>query len=95
MNVGAEERERISTFPFKLFLLGFLLVFVGVIVLIVAAVLQGGQANVSGVVVIFVGPIPIVFGVGPYAPFLLVLAVILTIIGFVVFFLMRRGPARL
>lgn len=95
MNVGAEERERISTFPFKLFLLGFLLVFVGVIVLIVAAVLQGGQANVSGVVVIFVGPIPIVFGAGPYAPFLLVLAIILTIIGFVLFLLMRRGAARL
>jgi len=95
MNVGAEERERVSTFPFKLFLLGFLLVFVGVIVLIAAAVLQGDQANISGVVAVFVGPVPIILAAGPYAPFLVVLAVILTIIGFVVFFLMRRGAARL
>lgn len=94
--MGAETRkeEEMSTLPFKLFLLGFLIVFIGVIVLVVATVLQGGEADVSSVVLIFVGPIPIILGAGAYAPFLVILAVILTTIGFVVFFWMRKQAAK-
>lgn len=94
MGADAQEQEETFTLPFKLFLLGFLIVFVGVIVLVVAAVLQGDEADISSVVLVFVGPIPVILGSGPYAPFMLVLAVILTIIGFVVFFWMRREARR-
>jgi len=77
------------TIPMKLFVVGFLLAFVGIIFLIIAAALQG-NSSVSGGLIIFVGPIPIVLGAGPYAFFAILLAVILTIIGFIMFFLLRK-----
>ena len=85
---GQEQESRLSL-SMKLLLLGFALTFVGVIVIMVSALLSG-DANVSGGVLIFVGPIPIIVGAGT-DPFLaVVLAAVLTIIGFVVFFWMRR-----
>jgi uncharacterized membrane protein len=77
---------------FKLFFLGFFLMFVGVIVLIVAAALQGG-ASASGTLVIFIGPVPIILGAGSNASLALLFAVILTIVGFVVFFWLRKTRA--
>jgi len=76
----------------KLFFLGFFLMFVGVVVLIVAAALQG-DAGVSGVLVVFIGPIPIILGAGPYALLAILLALVLTIVGFIVFFWLRRTKA--
>ena len=73
----------------KLFLLGFLLTFIGVIVIVAAAFLSG-DVNVSGGAIIFVGPIPIILGAGTDAFLAIVLAAVLTVIGFVVFFWMRR-----
>ncbi len=73
----------------KLFLVGFVLLFVGVIVIMVSALLSG-DANVSGGAIIFVGPIPIILGAGADAFLAMVLAAVLTIIGFVVFFWMRK-----
>lgn len=87
-----EERDETTTVEATstwLFFLGFFLMFVGVIVLIVAAALQGG-ANASGAVVIFIGPIPIILGTGSNSSLALLFAVILTIIGFVVFFWLRK-----
>jgi len=72
---------------------GFLLMFVGIVVLIVASVLQGGSSFSVGSVV-YIGPIPIILGAGPYSFFAIVLAVVLTIIGFVVFFWMRKQASR-
>jgi len=92
--VREQEPEETFTLPSKLFLLGFFLMFVGIIVLVVAALSQG-NVDFSGVVAVFVGPVPIILAAGPYAPFLIVLAVVLTIIGFVVFFLMQRVAVRL
>lgn len=66
--------------------------FVGIVVLIVAATLQGGT-SVSVGAVVFIGPIPIVLGAGPYAFFALLFAVILTIVGFIVFFWLRKTKA--
>jgi len=83
-----EGLEATSNLSLKLFMVGSLLMFAGVIVLIVSALL-GGDGTVSGGAIIFVGPIPIVLGAGPYAFFAVVLVVVLTIISFVVFFWMR------
>jgi len=66
--------------------------FAGVVVLIAAAALQG-DTNISGGLLIFIGPIPVVLGAGPHAFIAVLLAVILTIVGFVVFFWLRRIKA--
>lgn len=81
----------VSNRLFNLLMLGGLLVFVGIIVLIVAAVLSsGGSANVGGVV--FIGPIPIVFGVGPDAGWLMIISLIIAVVTFVLLlFYMRRA----
>lgn len=92
--MGEEDhgQGRRAVLALRLLVLGFALMFIGVIVVIAAAFLQaqGGQSSVSGAVVIFVGPIPIILGAGPYSFYAIALAVVLTIVGFVVFFLMRR-----
>jgi len=88
-----KEEESIWTFPMKLFLFGFLLMFAGIVVLIFAAALKGNM-NVSGAGIFFIGPIPIVLGVGPHAFFAILLAAVLTIIGFVLFFWLRKTGAK-
>jgi len=84
-----KEEESVWTIPLRLFLLGFFLMFVGVVFLIVAAALQG-DTSVSGGLLVFIGPIPIFLGAGPHASLALLLALILTIVGFVVFFWLRK-----
>jgi uncharacterized membrane protein len=81
------------TTPMKLFFVGFLLTFIGFIVLIISTVLQE-NSSVTGGLIIFVGPIPIILGSGPYAVFAILLAVILTIIGFIMLFLLRKQAFR-
>ncbi len=84
-----QERESSSNVPIHLFLFGLVLMFVGVVVIVVSA-LVAGDANVSGGAIVFVGPVPIILGAGTDAFLAIVLAAVLTIIGFVVFFWMRR-----
>ncbi len=59
-------------------LLGIALVFVGIAVIVVVSVVLGGSGSVGGI--ILVGPIPIVFGAGPDAGWLIVISIILTAI---------------
>jgi len=88
----ATEETSVSATLFKLLFLGFFLMLVGVAVLIVAAALQG-DTSVSGGLLVFIGPIPIFLGAGPHASLALLLALILTIVGFVVFFWLRKTKA--
>jgi len=80
------------SFPLKLFLLGFLLIFIGMILMIVVAVLSGSSAFGA---VVFIGPIPIVLGAGPHSIWAMALAVALTILGVVLFFafLKQKGKS--
>jgi len=73
---------------FKLFLVGFFLILVGVIFVMIAAVLFGDTASFGGI--ILVGPIPIIFGAGPNYFWAIILALFLTILGIVIFILMRK-----
>jgi len=82
-----------STTLFKLFFLGFFLMLAGIIVLFFAAALQEG-VSASFASVIFIGPIPIILGSGPQASLALLLAVILAIVGCVVFFWLRKTKAK-
>jgi len=73
----------------KVFLVGFLLIFLGTIILLIAGLI-GGISQSFGLV-IFIGPIPIILGAGKYSLLAVLLAVILTIIGVVLFVILRKG----
>ena len=77
---------------FRFLLLGIGLVFAGIAVLVFAAVALGGAGSVSGV--IFIGPIPIVFGAGPESTWLIFISLIITALSIAVFVLNRRKRSR-
>ena len=72
----------------KVFLAGFFLIFLGMIILMIAG-FMGGFSQSSGLVV-FIGPIPIILGSGKYSMLAILLAAILTIIGIVLFIIFRK-----
>jgi uncharacterized membrane protein len=78
----------VSSRALKLLMFGIALVFVGVAVLVVASVVWGGSGSVGGV--IFIGPIPIVFGAGPDASWLILISIILAVISTVLFLVWNR-----
>ncbi len=84
-----EVETPLLTFPMKLFLLGFALIFLGIIFLIASSILYGNVQTTTGVV-IFVGPIPIILGSGPYSFLAILFATILTILGIAFFLLLRK-----
>lgn len=93
-NVEAVQGEgRVSGRFFLLLFLGFVLVVVGMVVVLVASVLGGG--SVSGDVVIFIGPFPIVLGAGPNVESLVSIGIILAVLSVVLFFVMNRKMRRL
>ncbi|MCD6537608.1 DUF131 domain-containing protein [Candidatus Bathyarchaeota archaeon] len=69
-------------------MIGFLLIFLGVILMFIAG-LTGGTSASSGLI-IFIGPIPIILGAGKYSLLAVILAVILTIFGFILYIFLRR-----
>jgi uncharacterized membrane protein len=78
--------------PFKLFFLGFLLTFMGVVLVMIAGSLSGDSA---GFVWVLPFP-PVVFGVGwPYPVWVIVLVVALTVVGIVLFVLLRKYAQRI
>ena len=68
--------------------IGLGVVIIGIIIITVASVLGGSSGSVGGV--IFIGPFPIVFGVGPDATWLIVISLVIAVLMFVVFLVMRR-----
>jgi uncharacterized membrane protein len=73
-------------------LLGVTLVFVGIAVLVVASIVLGGPGSVGGVILI--GPIPIVFGAGVDASWLIAISLILTVVSILLFIIMNRRTRR-
>jgi uncharacterized membrane protein len=71
-----------------LFVLGFFIVVLGIVILAVATLSSGGSASYGGV--IFIGPIPIVFGAGPQAAWLILFAIVLAALSIIVFLLTRK-----
>ena len=59
----------------------------------VASVFYGG-GSVSGGVVIFIGPFPIVVGAGPDVSVIILVSVILAVLSVVVFLVMNRKMRR-
>jgi len=85
---SALESSQWST-PFKLFILGFILMFTGIIVVMIATVLFGTPVGAGTFIWIFPFP-PIVFGTGPYAFWAILLSVALTVLGLVLFIRLRK-----
>jgi uncharacterized membrane protein len=73
---------------------GFILVFVGIAVILIVAVLNSG-GSASGGVVIFIGPFPIVIGAGPDINLIVLFSIILAVLSVVVFLVMNRRIRRL
>ena len=88
-SVEAEEDSGVPNKFFLLFAAGFVLVFVGVLI-IVAAVALGGDGSASAGIVIFIGPFPIVLGAGPDAVWLILIGVILAVVNVILFVVLRR-----
>jgi uncharacterized membrane protein len=85
----AEEGITVSNRFFLFLILGFVLVFVGITVVLVTAVLYGGgSANFGGV--IFIGPFPIVIGAGPDTTLMVLFGIILAVLSVIMFLVMRR-----
>lgn len=85
-----EENMQIKRFEgfLILFFIGFFIILVGVLFLVAATLFSGGTASIGGVV--FIGPIPIVFGAGPEARWLILFAIILGVLSIVMFFILRK-----
>jgi uncharacterized membrane protein len=82
----------VSNRLFTALIVGFMLVFVGVIILVAAMALSGGSGSVGGVV--FIGPIPIVFGAGPDSNWLITISIILAVVTLALFVIYSRRAKR-
>jgi uncharacterized membrane protein len=87
-----EEGIAISSRLFGMLVLGIVLVFVGIAVLAIASTMLGGQTSTG--VVIFIGPIPIVFGSGPGSGWLILIGIILAVVSVLFFVMMNRRVGR-
>ena len=76
-----------------LLVLGFVLVFVGVTVIVIAAVLYGGASGSVGAV-ISIGPIPMVIGAGIDVTWMILSSIILAVLSVVVFLVLNRRMRR-
>jgi uncharacterized membrane protein len=83
----------VSSRFFLLLISGFVLVFVGIAVILVASALYS-DGSVSGGVVVFIGPFPIVIGAGPDVTLIVVFSIILAVLSVVVFLVMNRRMRR-
>lgn len=73
-------------------LTGFALVFVGVLLMFIGGVVRGG-ARAEGGGVVFIGPIPIVFGTSSSVTRgMLILALVLTVVLFLLFLILNWLP---
>ena len=89
-----EEGITVSSRFFLLLILGFVLVFVGIAVILIATILYGG-GSASGGAVIFIGPFPIVIGAGPDVTLIILFSIIIAVLSVVVFLVMNRRVRRL
>lgn len=92
-NQEVDEGLTVSSRFFFLLLMGFLLVVVGTGVIFFVSVLYGSSA-MSGSAVIFIGPFPIIIGVGPDIAWIVLFSIILTVLSVVVFLVMNRTTRR-
>jgi uncharacterized membrane protein len=87
-----QEPQQEATTPnwvFLLFTAGLIVLVVGALFVFAASALGGNGSSSAGIVV-FIGPVPIVFGAGPDAGLLILIGVIIAAISLVSFLVWRR-----
>jgi uncharacterized membrane protein len=89
---GHDEGSGVPHWLFLMLIAGIIVVVIGVF-LVFASASSGSGGSAGGV--IFIGPIPIVFGAGPDAGLLILIAVIIAVVILVSFALGRRRFYRL
>jgi uncharacterized membrane protein len=72
-----------------LFLVGFALIFLGITILMIAALFYG-PSTINFGCIIFIGPFPIVIGVGPDATLMVLFSIIFAILSIVIFLILRK-----
>jgi len=88
-NEGQSEVKWFKRF-LAMFFAGFLMTLLGVVFLVVTSLLSGtGVTNVGGIIWVFPF-LPIVFGAGPEAYWLILVAVLLAILGVLMLFMVWR-----
>lgn len=75
-------KHLLTSAPILISILGFLLIIVGSFILFLSPF--QGVNSVSGGTVFLLGPIPIILGRGPYAPLLVTLALLVTVLVMVI-----------
>ncbi|MBS7634833.1 DUF131 domain-containing protein [Candidatus Bathyarchaeota archaeon] len=88
LGAETEGREVLQSSFIKLFIIGFMLMFIGMIILFLAALLTGLKDSLS--FIFLIGPIPIILGSGQYSLLLIILATVLTIICLAAFIFVSR-----
>lgn len=89
----ANDENAVSQKILMLFIAGFFIAFVGIIILMVATLFSGeGSTNFGAL--IFIGPIPIVVGAGPEAAWMVLFALILAVLSIIMILIMRKGIAK-
>jgi len=76
-----------------LLIIGFFIMFIGIIILMVAAIIYG-RGSASFGTLIFIGPVPIVVGAGPEATWMILFAIILAVLSIIMFLVMHRRIKR-
>ena len=84
-----EEGTPISNKIFLFLIIGIATVVVGMIMIFIAAVLYDGGSASAGAV-IFIGPFPIIIGVGPDAPLIVLFSIIIAILSIAVFLVINK-----
>jgi uncharacterized membrane protein len=73
-------------------LLGIALVFVGIAVLVIASLVLGGTGSVGGTILIV--PVPIFFGSGPDAGWLIAISLFFTVASLALFLIINKRSKR-
>ncbi len=83
---------RQSSAAMWLFFIAFAMIFIGILLMTLGSL--SNIESISGGAVILIGPIPIVFGTGPYSVALIALAAVLTIFAVIFFYFFARRKTR-
>lgn len=75
-----------------LLIIGFFIIFTGIITTIIAVLLSGGSVDFCAL--IFIGPFPIVVGAGPEATWMILFAIILAVLSIITFLILRRKTGK-
>jgi len=85
----AGEDVMLSSRLHMLLISGFVLIFVGILIILIATMLHN-NGSASGGVVVFIGPFPIVIGAGSEVSAIIIFSVIIAVLSIVLFFAVNR-----